>query len=293
VLTEAATRRPTATPAPYTPAPTATPTVTPTPIIYTIRGGDSLLAIAGQYDITVQALQEANGITDPRYLQVGQELVIPRPVAQAGDQTPTVTPTPLPFSVENVAFNRTPLGGLWCFGEIHNTTGVDLEQAGVTITLLDDKQQPLAQVQAPAGLDLIAAGGRAPFAAHFAEPPAAFASYLASASNGVRGFVGSYYRDLAVRDLKGAGERYAAYSVQGNIVNTGPEDAVEVEVVVTLYDGLGRVIGMRRAVPDHNVVLRGGQTGFTVALTPAGGPVAGFRAEALGHRMPTPTPPPG
>lgn len=292
-LTQAATRRPTATPAPYTPAPTPTPTITPTPVIYAIRGGDSLLGIANQFGITVQALQEANGITDPRYLQVGQELVIPRPVAAPGADTPSATPTALPFAVENVSFNRTPLGELWCFGEIHNTTGADLEQAGVTITLLDEAHKSLAQVQTPVGLALVPAGGRAPFAVRFPQPPATFASYLASATGGVKGFVGGYYRDLAVRDMKGEGERYTAYTVRGNVLNTGPEDAVDVQITVTLYDGLGRVIGMRRAAPDHNVVPRGGQTSFTIALTPSGGPVAGWRADALGHRVPTPTPPPG
>ena len=107
---------------------------------------------------------------------------------------------------------------------------------------------------------------------------------------GVQGYVGSYYLDLAVRDAAGSGERYATYTVTGTVANTGPEDAVEVTVTVTLYDALGRVIGMRRAVPEHNVIPRGGQTTFTIELTPAGGPVASFHAEALGRRMPTPTP---
>jgi murein DD-endopeptidase MepM/ murein hydrolase activator NlpD len=289
-LTQAATPRPTATPAPYTPAPTPTPTITPTPIIYAIRGGDTLLAIAGQYHVSVQSLQQANGIADPGSLRVGQELVIPQPAPQNAESTPTAVATPMPFAVENVAFSRTPLDGLWCLGEIHNTTGVDLEQAAVTITLLDEAQKTLAQVQAVAALDLIPPGGRAPFAVRFAEPPATFATYLATASSGVRGYVGSYYRDLVVRDLQGEGERYTAYTLRGTVANTGPEDAVEVQVTVTLYDDLDRVIGTRRAAPEHNVIPRGGQTSFTLALTPSGGPVARYRAEALGRRMPTPTP---
>jgi len=185
-LTQVATIRPTATPAPYTPAPTATPTLTPTPIIYVIQRGDSLLKIARQFGVSVQGLQEVNGITDPRTLQINQELVIPREeLAAAG--TPTPTPTPLPFAVENVSFSQTPLGGLWCFGEVHNTTPVDLEQAAVTISLLDKDGQVLAQTQEYAQIDLIAPGGRAPFAVRFLEPPASFDSYLAEPWLGVRG----------------------------------------------------------------------------------------------------------
>jgi LysM repeat protein len=292
VLTIAATVRPTATPAPYTPAPTPTPTVTPTPIVYRLKGGDTLMGIAAEFDTTLQAIQDANGITDPRGLLVGQEIVIPRPAAKTEAESPTVTPTPMPFAVENVAFNRTPLGGLWCLGEIHNTADVDLEQAGVIVTLLDDQQKPLAQAQAPASQELISPGGRAPFAVRFAQPPINFSSYLVQPAAGVRGFVGSYYRDLVVTDVAGEGERYAAYTVHGRVANTGPEDAVEVDLTVTLYDGLGRVIGVRRAPPDHNVILKGGETSFSLQLTPAGGPVASVRVEALGRRLPTPTPGP-
>ena len=61
------------------------------------------------------------------------------------------------------------------------------------------------------------------------------------------GYVGGYYLDLAARDTQGTGERYSTYTVSGVIANTGPEDAVEVSVTVTLYDALGRVIGTRRA----------------------------------------------
>jgi LysM repeat protein len=290
-ITQEATLRPTATPAPYTPAPTATPTITPTPVIYKVRGGDSLLAIASNYHVTVRMLTDANGITDPGSLQVGQELMIPREEAPAPEgSTPTPEATPLPFAVEHVNFNRTPLGGLWCFGEIHNTTGSDLEQAGVVITLLDESGKQLAQAETGVLLDLINTGGRAPFAVHFDQPPATFASYTVLPKTGVRGYLGSYYRDLAARNLKGEGERYAAYTVSGDIANTGPEDAVEVSVVVTLYDTLGRVIGTRQGVPEHNVILRGGQTSFRLELTPAGGPVDHFKVDALGRRLPTPTP---
>ncbi len=54
------------------------PTVTPTPVFHVIQAGESLLGIATQYDISVAALQDANGILDPRFLQIGEQLIIPR-----------------------------------------------------------------------------------------------------------------------------------------------------------------------------------------------------------------------
>lgn len=290
-ITAAATARPTSTPAPYTPAPTATPTITPTPIIYRIASGDNLLKIANKFGVSVAGIQDTNGITDPRSLRIGQELMIPIEEAEeAAAGTPTPQATALPFTVSNLSFTNSPLGGLWCFGEIINSTGTELEQAGVTVSLLDEEGNVLAQEQGFVGIELLRPGAKAPFAMRFTAPPQTFNSYHAEPWKGVQGYVGSYYLDLEVRDAGGSGERYATYTVTGAIANTGPEDAVEVTVTVTLYDALGRVIGMRRAVPEHNVIPRGGQTTFTVELTPAGGPVASFEAVALGRRQPTPTP---
>jgi LysM repeat protein len=289
VIVPLPTPRSTATPAPYTPAPTATPTVTPTPFIYTLKGGDTLLGLAIEFDTTLQAIQDANGITDPRSLLVGQKIIIPREAAPLAG-TPSPTASPLPFSVENMTFNHTPIGGLWGFGEIHNTTGADLEQASVTIDLLDDRGKVITTAQGHAQIDLVAPDGRAPFSVHFQDAPAEFASYSARPATGVKGYIGSYYRDLTPKNLRGEGQRYTAYTVSGVIANTGPEEAVGVTVTVTVYDALGRVIGTRKAIPEHNVIPRGGETTFSVTITPAGGPVTNFRVSALGRRIVTPTP---
>jgi LysM repeat protein len=290
-VTIAATTRPTSTPAPYTPAPTATPTVTPTPVIYRIASGDNLLKIANKFGVSVAGIQDANGITDPRSLRIGQELIIPvEEAASSPDATPTMEATPLPFEVGNLTFNNTPLGGLWAFGEVINSTGTELEQAGVTVALLDEAGAIVAQEQVFVGIDLLKPEGKAPFAVRFSAPPQSFTSYQALPWKGVQGYVGSYYLDLEMRDAQGEGERYATYTVTGKVGNVGPEDAVEITVTVTLYDALGRVVGMRKAVPEHNVIPRGGETTFTIELTPAGGPVASFEAQALGRRLPSPTP---
>lgn len=287
-----ATLRPTATPAPYTPAPTATPTITPTPVIYAIRRGDTLLAIASRFGVTIHDLQDVNGIVDPRSLQVGQELIIPTG-EDVAEQTPTPAPTPVPFAVENVYFHRPPTGDLWVFGEILNNSGQDLEQAGVSVRLIDSMGQTVGEADAPAQMDLIENGDRAPFALRFEQPPRSFSTYLVRPTSGIRGYIGSYYRDLRPREVQGEGERYTIYTVSGNIANVGPEDAIDVIVTVTIYDALGRVIGARRGPPEYNVIPRGGEARFVFALTPAGGPVASYRVEALGRRVPTPTPTPG
>lgn len=85
-----------------TPAPTATPS--PETTTYIVRAGDTLSLIAAQLDVPVEAIMEANGLTD-HMIQVGQELVIPveggspstspepgeTPAAEATNQPETLT----------------------------------------------------------------------------------------------------------------------------------------------------------------------------------------------------------
>ena len=95
---------PTASPIPPTATPIP-PTLTPvpptaTPVIYVVEAGDTLSAIAKEFGVTVEALQEANAISDPRLLQVGQELTIPEgeAVITATATRAEPTPTPIPPS---------------------------------------------------------------------------------------------------------------------------------------------------------------------------------------------------
>ena len=92
---------PTAT---YAMAPTATPLQSPTPpptatlppnqTRHTVKSGETVSTIAKLYGTTIQAILQANSLKATSYLRIGQELVIPLPVANT--PTPTVTPTPSP-----------------------------------------------------------------------------------------------------------------------------------------------------------------------------------------------------
>ena len=280
-----ATLPPTSTPAPYMPEPTPTATVTPTPVEHTIQSGESLLSIANLYDVSVAALQETNGILDPRFLQVGEQLIIPRPEENQGGDDLTATPTPLAVTIENTYFSETTIGGLSVLGEVVNSSGSPLEQVRVGVTLLDDAGAELGRADGLIALDLIDVNERAPFAILFGTAPGKFARYQVYPMSAVPAYVGSYYRDLEVEDLKSDGERYASYTVTGRVKNVGPEEAVEVQVVITAYDPLGRVVATRKVEPDYNVVPRGGETTFTAIVAPSGGPVERVVAVAQGRRI--------
>lgn len=82
------------------PSPTATLRPSPTPHTYVVQPGDTMNAIAVALDISVEALMEANDLTDPDLLSAGQILIVPREgdgeeQAQAATEGPaTNTPAP-------------------------------------------------------------------------------------------------------------------------------------------------------------------------------------------------------
>src|SRR5690606_19497678 len=52
-----------------------------------VAPGDTLYSIARTYSVSVDALQSANGITDPSRIRVGQDLQIPTSAAPSGSAT--------------------------------------------------------------------------------------------------------------------------------------------------------------------------------------------------------------
>ncbi len=293
----AATRTPTATLAPpvivptstpdnYIPPPTATPTVTPEPIIHSIQAGENLFIIAAQYGVSRDLLREVNGIENERALQVGQKLLIP--VAGWGgpaEPTPTVTPTALPAAVENVFFHPSPLGELMVLGEVVNASATDLERVAVQIALFDDADRLLASQTATMALDALAPGQRSPFAVLFMETPERYASYQATVVSAAPAYVGTMQRDLEPVGVALEQHDQGLVALAGRVRNDGDVEAVDVIVVVTLYDPLGRVVGTRSVATDPAAIaFGGGEADFFVEIVPAG-PVLTYTVQAQGRQL--------
>ncbi len=115
----------TSSPSP-TPEPTPPPTTPPpTSGTYTVRPGDTLFRIALQFGTTVSAIAQANNITNPGLIFVGQVLIIP-----GGTGT---TPPPPP----------NPTSGLELGGQSHGFDHVDLmKQAGMSWIKVQHKWSP-------------------------------------------------------------------------------------------------------------------------------------------------------
>jgi len=280
------TRRATFTPVLVTPMPTFTPTVTPTPALYTVQPGDTLLAIAAQFGVSVQSIQEINGIIDPRRLQLGQVLIIPAPQGET-QELPSPTPTPVPLEVQKVNFQRTPAEGLWALGEVYNPGTMPVTNVLVQVALLDGEGQQLAAERGYLQLDVVPPRQAVAFAIHFADLPSQFAQYQALALSGIPYIPAmGYHLDLLVSDVRGEVLNATTYRVSGQLRNVGESDAVHVRVLVTGYDEQGRVAAVRQVPLDITLLRTAAVTPFQVELIMVDSPVVTYSVRAQGQLPP-------
>lgn len=279
--------RPTSTAAalPTLVLPQATPLPTATPILYTVRAGDTLIDIAHRYGVSVEALRAANGNIAPERLQIGQLLIIPppTPIGPAGsDNLLLPTPTPLPLELAGLSVRETAVGSLWFLGEVVNPTNVAVEHVAVRVSLTDAGGQELDSGLVYTVLDLIPPGGRSPFGLLFPGRPAGLASFqTALVSAEPVAALGERAPDLTVTEHTG-GPAGTFYRVTGKVQNTGEVAVEEVLVVITLYDAQGAVTGFR-AQTLHLHLEPGATVPFDVRVIPSGG-TARYSVAAQGWR---------
>jgi LysM repeat protein len=93
------------------PALTTVPTMTTLPQYYEVQRGDTLTLIAAAYQIPVQALMDANQLTNPDDIFAGQFLAIPRREDIVAVSLPPTVPGQTPPPMPTVAGATTaPLG---------------------------------------------------------------------------------------------------------------------------------------------------------------------------------------
>lgn len=281
---------PTATPLPATPNPSPTPTPEPTPIIHTLQAGDTLIGLARRYGVTVQAIQEANGITDPRGLLAGQQIIIPLdPEARLGaGGEPTPEPTPPPIRIGPLAFSD-QADGLWAFGQALLSEGEPLEHVVVQVDLLDADGAMVASVQAPLLQDMLLPREDAGFfVVRFTPRPPSFDRYQSRVVNANPAHTAFHHRELAVRHvlIQDAGE--SVYLLSGEVTNVGKDPTYETAVIVALLDEQGQVTGLRKVATTPPDIQPGETAFFSVELIPIHLPFADYRLLAEGHRNLTP-----
>ena len=273
---------------PLPPADTVTPTISPTPIVHVVKSGDTMLGIALEYGVSLEALQAANGIDDPQFLRVGQELLIPTGEEESegsGGGMLLPTPTPTELEVQGLAFYETPVGSLWCLGEVANTTPAALTHVQVLVTLFDGAGQRVAEADAFVAADLILPDGRSPFGVLFVEPPAAWTTPQITVirAEAAGELIASYVSLSAVASQgRMAGPQF---EIEGDVQNDSrSQSAGRIAIIATTYDQEGLVTGFRQENLELDGPLSAGAaTPFSLLFSVYGKEPADFRVIALGY----------
>src|ERR1041384_4240749 len=142
------------------------PLPSPTPFTYTIKKGDTISSIALKFGVSMDELQAANPEISPNAMSIGQVIKIPSdPDNPSGEPTPT----PAPFTVQQIECYPTAEKGMWCFILAHNDLPDSLENVSAQITLVDSNQTTLASQMALLPLDILPPNTSLPLTVFF--PP--------------------------------------------------------------------------------------------------------------------------
>jgi LysM repeat protein len=223
-----------------------TPLPTPTPFTYTVQRGDTISSIALDHNVSIDDLLAANPEISPNAMSVGQVINIPsNPENPSGEPTPT----PVPFTIQQIECYPTADQGMWCFVLAHNDFPDFMENVSVQVTLIDANKAVLASQTALLPLNILPPNTSLPLTVFF--PPE------------IRSGVRPQVQVLTAIRLLSNDERYLPATINNTLVQVnadgrsahvngqvliaaGAKAASQVWVVGTAYDNAGHVVGVRR-----------------------------------------------
>jgi LysM repeat protein len=255
-------------------------------LTHVVARGDTLLGIALQYGVELEDLLVANPAINPRFLSVGQAIVIPGPGG-----SPTVgllpTATPVPIGLGPPACYRSLDGSVWCLTVALNPTGAAVEGVGALVTLGSAAGEPLRSEPAYASLNLLQAGKLLPLSAFFAPPVPEFSVAQASLTSAVSA-AGVETRYAAVQvalDRSEPGRAAATWIAAGEVRVEGEDPGQGWTVALTLLalDDLGRPAGLTKSLVQADPAA-----GFELTVASLGPPIA--RVELLAEAPIPPAP---
>lgn len=252
---------PTATPTPLPPTDLppelAPPTPTPTPVTHSVAEGETLLGIAIQYGVTVEALTAANPQVNPRLLSVGTLLTIP-----TGDSPMLAglpSPTPQPLTLGLVSCQPAPTGLLTCLTDVTNIGTRPVTNVSMRIRLLDAGGIPVAEDLATLPLAVLPPGTSAPLGVRFINPPGYNAAQALLQTADDASDLLARYPLLSVEGVTILDD--SPVTVAATLSHTQPAVLTDIVVIVVLYLPDGRVRAYRQVTlteplpPNTNLTL--------------------------------------
>jgi len=244
---------------------TPLPTADATPLLYTIKAGDTFSQLAQQFKISQDDLRAANPDVSPNSMTIGATLLIPN---SSNAFSSASTPTPVPAPVTQTVCHPAADNGLWCFALIQNNTPDILEHVSAQITLLDENKNVLASQTAFTPLDIIPANSSLPVYVFFPNisSTANIQVQLLSAiqSGNSRYLPAALNNTIAQIDWNGL-----TAHLSGQIFLPAESTAAtQVWVAAVAYDKAGRVVGVKRW--EGGAIQPGGVIAFSFLVSSLG-----------------------
>lgn len=258
-------------------SPTATlpPLPTPTPFVHTIVENDTLSGIAAYYGVTIEAILTSNPGIDPNFLSIGDQLVIPLPVAEVDGEAVTAQAQTLPLETGPVNCYRQRSEGWWCFLEVTNTLEQPAENITALVRLFDAKRKEVASQTAAALLNVLHPGEHLALAAYFPPSVGAWSEaqgQLLSAAEANE--VDTRYLPVTLGEFETTPltEDGLEVNVNGSVQVPADVSVGYLWVLATAYDDTGVVVGVRRWEADPAQVVAG-EAFFAFEVSSMGKPI--------------------
>ena len=250
-----------------------TPLPSPTPFTYTVKAGDTISSIALKFGVSMDDLQATNPEISPNSMSIGETIKIPsNPDNPSGEPTPT----PAPFTVQQIKCYPTTDHGMWCFVLIHNDFPDFLENVSAQITLVDLNNTTLASQTALLPLNILPPNTSLPLAVFFsaeiphnAQPRVQILTAIQLLPDDPRYLPATINNTLVEVNADGL-----TAQVTGQVfMPSNANNASQVWVAATAYDEMGNVVGTRRWEWDKGLAA-GGNLPFEYTLSSIGGKIS-------------------
>jgi len=249
--------------------PLKTPLPTSTPFTYTVKSGDTISSIALQFGVTIDELMSVNPDVSPNAMSIGTVLKIP---SNPDNPTGEATPTPVPFTVQQIECYPTSNKGMWCFILAHNDFPDAIENISAQITLVDANENFLATQTALLPLDILPPNTSLPLAVYFppelpvsAKPQVQILTAIRLLPNDTRYLPATVNNTLVQIN----GEGHFAQISGEVLLPANSKATTQVWVAAVVYDEDGRVVGVKRW--EGGGIQPGGSLNFEMSVASLGG----------------------
>ncbi len=249
-------------------------------VFFSIIAVAAAIIITGKLATSVRStLQELPSKSAVAYTPSLERGMARLPDLRASDSEP-----PLSAEVRDVVPVYTSIGSIFFVGEIHNTGSRPIAKPEVIISLLDENGKRLLFESGYPVFDVIPANSSVPVVVLVSDPPPTWRSFevfiQAQAATG-----GEFmsYTTFVPSAVEMSRDELGYYVITGDVTNTGKSKAEYVQVIASLYDEEGKIVGAASAYIAQTRLDPQGLSSFNVRIMNASAPPVAYRLQFVGH----------